>query len=209
MRFDHARRIRRLFRDEHGYAKNRAEERIVRAVGSSAMYGELLPTATEQLLHYLDLSRRDAFYDLGSGIGKVALQAAITVPIRRVVGIEMMASRFDIACRVLDRIEDEAWLRAETCELWCADFMTARLTDATVIYTCSTAFPPALMNRLADRIARLDPKTRFVTLQSLDDDDTRFSLVDVLRLDTSWKRRTPVHVYRRAASVRPRRLRSR
>lgn len=191
-----ARTIRRLYRGSRydAYRRHPDEEQAVRDVGASPIYGELMPTATGKLLDYLAMGKDDVFYDLGCGVGKVVLQAAISVPLRRVVGIEMMPSRYELACRALARVEAENLQQAETCELWCADLMTSPIADATVIYACSTGFAPALLDRLADRVAMLDPSVRFVTVQALEP-DSRFDLVDVLRLDTSWQRRTAIHVY--------------
>ncbi len=188
------RTLQRLYRDRHGYDDAPAEEQAVREAGSDPMYGELMPAAAERLFDYLGLGRRDVLYDLGSGIGKFVAQAAIAKPLRRVVGIEMVRLRHDIAVEVLDRIEREALLEAETFELWCGDFMRLPMKDATVVYTCSTAFPEPLMARMMRRLSRLPELRCFVSLR---DPDVLhgFEVVDVLRLDTSWKRRAPVYVY--------------
>lgn len=188
------RQLARLYGDRHGYEDLPTEERAVRDAGSDAMYGELMPSATERLFAYLELSKRDVFYDLGSGIGKVVLHAALALPLRRAVGIEMVRRRHDLAVEVLDQIDARGLLQTETCELWCGDFMRLPISDATVIYTCSTAFPDALMSRLARRVARL-PKLRcFVSLRE-PEVLHGLELVDVLNLDASWRRNSKAFVY--------------
>jgi hypothetical protein len=72
--------------------------------------------------------------------------------------------------------------------------MRTRMTDATVVYTCSTAFPETLLDRLAQKVARIGSLRAFVSLQELEP-FSRLERVAVLRLDTSWKRRANVHVY--------------
>ncbi len=186
--------LKRLYRDRSGYEDKPSEERMVMRRGSDALYGELLPSATAKLFRYLELTENDVLYDLGSGIGKVAIQAAITTRVKRVVGIEMMPSRHEIACDVLSEVEGCGMLTADVCELWQADFMRSRIPDATIIYTCSTAFPVDLIDRLADKVARLQNVRKFVTLQELEP-TRRFRQTTVLRLDTSWKRRAMVYVY--------------
>lgn len=186
--------LRHLYGDRHGYDTLPLDERAVAAVGSDAMYGELMPSAADRLFDALALGPKDELFDLGSGVGKVVLHAALSRPLRRAVGIEMMASRHDQAVEVLEMIERRDLLRTECCELWCGDFMRLPLTGATVVYTCSTAFPDALLTRLARRLRRLPKLRRFVSLRDLED-ARGFEIVEVLRLDTSWKRRAPVWVY--------------
>jgi hypothetical protein len=199
--FDPRAVISRLYREDHGYDSDPAGEARVAATGSSATYGELMPAATEHLIHHLSLGPDDVFYDLGSGVGKVVLQVAMTAPVARCVGIEMMRRRHRIAQRMLERLREQDLLRARECRLRCSDFMRARIGDATVVYTCSTAFSTKFMNQLAARLARLPAGIRWISTQDIDDNDW-FCLEDVLRLDMSWRRRSKVHVYRLKRSRR-------
>jgi SAM-dependent methyltransferase len=173
----------------------------VLAANSSHTYGEIMPTATDRLIEHLHLRKDDVFYDLGSGVGKVVLHVALRAPIRRVVGVELARRRHRIARRMLDEVRATGLLRAQECELRCADFMRAPLHDATVIYTCSTAFSTPFMNELCARLARLTTGLRWVSTQDVDENPW-FQLEDVLRLDMSWRRRSKVHVYRLERSRR-------
>ena len=75
------------------------------------------------------------------------------------------------------------------------------LSDATAIYTCSTAFPSALMDRMVFRLAALRTGLVLVSVRDLDE-NPYFEPVDELRLDMSWKRRCRVYVYRLIRSRR-------
>jgi hypothetical protein len=77
-----------------------------------------------------------------------------------------------------------------------ADMLRCPLEDATVVYTCSTAFSSAFMRRLVRRLATLPKLRMLVSLQDLDP-HRAFELREVMRLDASWTRRTQVHVYSR------------
>ena len=187
--------IQQLYREAHGYDDDPRGEARVAATGSSATYGEIMPTATAQLLEHLDLHADDSFYDLGSGVGKVVLQVAMTVPVARCVGIELMGRRYRIARRMRDELAARGLLRARECHFRHSDFMRARMKDATVVYSCSTAFSSEFMERLAARLAQLTTGLRWVTTQDVDD-NAWFRLQDVLRLDMSWRRRSKVYVYR-------------
>jgi SAM-dependent methyltransferase len=198
--------LRRLYRDEdgyelHGYEADEADEERVRATNSSHTYGEIMPTATDKLIEHLALRKDDVFYDLGSGVGKVVLHVALRAPILRVVGVELARRRHRIGRRVLDEVRATGLMRARECELRCGDFMRAPMHDASIVYTCSTAFPTPFMNELCARLARLTTGLRWVTTQDLDDNPW-FQLEDVLRLDMSWRRKSKVHVYRLTRSRR-------
>jgi hypothetical protein len=192
--------LRRIYRDEdgyelHGYELDQADEARVLATHSSPTYGEIMPTATDRLIEHLAMREDDVFYDLGSGVGKVVLHVALRASIRRCVGVELARGRHRIARRMLDHVRATGLVRARECELRCADFMRTPMGDATVVYTCSTAFSTPFMNELAARLARLSTGLRWVSTQDVDDNPW-FVLEDVLRLDMSWRRKSKVHVYR-------------
>ena len=172
-----------------------ADEARVAATRASSTYGELMPAATDRLVEHLRLGDRDVFYDLGSGLGKVVLQVAMRAPVRRCIGVELVRSRHRVAQRVLGQVRALRLLRAAECGFRLGDLMKARIGDATVVYTCSTAFSTPFMNGLAKRLARLPVGLRWVTTQDVDD-NAWFRLEEVLRLDMSWRRRSKVHVYR-------------
>lgn len=191
--------IRQLYRGVDVFEIPREEEKAVFSSRGSPVYGELMPAAIGHMLDYLALGESDVFYDLGSGSGKVVLQTALTAPARKCVGVELAATRVAEARRVLAAARRRGLLRARACSFRHEDFMKTYLKDATVIYTCSTAFSSRFMNMVAARIARIGRSLRLLSLQDLDP-RRGFTEIDVLRLDASWQRRTPVHVYRVSAS---------
>ena len=197
MHADPRKPLRSLYRGQHSWSIPATEQRRIRSAKSTETYGEIMPTATQRLLEYLELSERDVFYDLGSGMGRLVLHTAAFAPLRRVVGIELSQTRYQTARTILRQARKEGLILARQCSFRCEDFMRARLASPTrpVVYTCSTAFPPQLMRRLARKLRGHPRPLRFVTLQDLD--PTRgIELLDVLRLDVTWRRRAKVHVYR-------------
>jgi hypothetical protein len=186
--------LRRLYRGVDGFDIARREEARVRKAKSSATYGELRPAATLHLLEALQLTRRDVFYDLGSGVGKVVLLAAMVTPARRCIGVELAPGRVADACRVLAQAQRDRLVSTRRVQLREDDILATDLSDATVVYTCSTAFPTPFMGRLQRKLAALQRPLTFVTLQVLDDHPA-FERHDVLRLDVTWRRRAKVYVY--------------
>ncbi|MCR9159452.1 MAG: hypothetical protein ACE37F_22895 [Nannocystaceae bacterium] len=187
--------LRRLYRDVDGFEIAEREERRVERVKSSPTYGEIMPAATVQLIDALELQRKDVFVDLGSGVGKVVVAAALRSGVGRAVGVELARDRHQRAVGVVSRGEAEGLWRPGVVELRNEDVLRTALHDATVLYTCSTAFPYAFTERLARRVQGLGRVVRFITLQELDSDVPGFALDSVLRLDMTWARKRKVHVY--------------
>ncbi len=188
--------IRRLYRGIDGYGMPVAERRRLSRQRGSLTYGELTPAGVRKLLDYLQLTERDVFYDLGAGTGKVVMQAAMSVPLRKCVGIEIAASRVVAGRVVFWEARRQNLIQARRCALRNGDFLTADLADATVIYTCSTAFSERLMRRLARKVVGLDRRPTLVSLRSLRAVPRALRRVAILRLPTTWNRRARAHVYR-------------
>ncbi len=194
--------IQRLYRGLHGYydLSGDEEDRILRA-RSSSMYGEIMPAATEALLDHLNLGPKDVLYDLGSGLGKFVIQAAMSRPLKKCVGIELASSRARIAREMLHEVRRAGLLETKDVHLEEGDFMRHDLSDATAIYTCSTAFPATLVDRMVFRLSSLKKGLLLASVRDLDD-NPYFEQVDELRLDMSWKRRSRVYIYRLIRSRR-------
>ncbi len=187
--------LRRLYRDIDGYEIGAREERRIERTKSSATYGEIMPAASVRLVDALRLGPDDTFVDLGSGVGKLVVTAALRSKVGRAVGVELGKDRHRDAVSAVRAAVDAGLLAPGVVELRNQDILRTSLAGATVLYTCSTAFPYAFTKRLAQRVARLRRRVRFVTLQELDCDVPGFALTEVLRLDMSWARKRKVHVY--------------
>jgi SAM-dependent methyltransferase len=189
--------LRQLYRGLDGFPISSADEHRVARSDGSATYGELLPTATLRMLAQLDLDRRDQFVDLGAGIGKVVLLAAMTTAVGNVLGVELSAERVAVAQQALTRARRARVHGVGRVRMLEADMLRCPLDDASVIYTCSTAFSSAFMRRLVRRLAKLPKLRMLVSLQDLDP-HRAFELRETMRLDASWTRRTEVYVYSRS-----------
>jgi hypothetical protein len=144
----------------------------------------------------LDLQRDDVFFDLGAGIGKVVLLAVLGSEVGRAIGIELAPGRCALAERVLAQARRERLPGARRAQMRCADLLACELDEATVVYTCSTAFSTRFMRKLARRLATLPRLRLLASLQDLDPHPA-FEPREIMRVDASWRRATAVHLYRR------------
>jgi SAM-dependent methyltransferase len=188
--------LRHLYRGLDGFPISPADQRQVARSKGSSTYGELRPTATLRLLERLELERRDRFVDLGAGIGKVVLLAAMTTAVGEALGIELSTTRVAVAEQALARARAARLPGVRRARMLEADMLQCPLENTTVAYTCSTAFSRAFMRRLVRRLASLPKLRTLVSLQEIDPHPA-FELLEVLRLDATWQRRTPVRVYGR------------
>lgn len=183
-----------LYRDIDGsrLAKNEGRLRANR----STVYGELTTKGFRKLLTRLSLNRRDVFYDLGCGTGKVIVEIATTVPLKKCVGIEIAKSRLVKAESVAGKVREHGLIKARQLELRHENFLNSDFADATVLYTCSTCFSDNLMKQLTGKIAALNRELLFITFQDLVREHRSFQLLDTWHLDTSWKKGAAVRVYK-------------
>jgi len=188
--------LRACYRGVDGFDIPNHDVRTVARSKGSSTYGELMPSATSKLLAALELDADDVFYDLGAGVGKVVLLAAATTSVRRAIGVELAASRCAQAERAFAAARRSGLAGVRRAAIVPADLLTLDMRDATVAYTCSTAFSTPFMRKLTKRLATLPALRLLASLQDLDPHPA-FELIRVLRLDASWKRRTAVHIYRR------------
>jgi riboflavin synthase len=170
--------------------------------GASA-YGEILPGSAARLLGWLALTEDDVLYDLGSGVGKLVLQAACTTPVGRAVGVELSEFRHaaaeELLAALLARLEPAAAaaLRARV-ELRKGDLRQADLPDATVVYAGSTSYPDPLLAALAER-ARSAPRLRaLISTRPLPDPtESRYRERARFKSPMSWSSHERLFVYER------------
>jgi hypothetical protein len=184
----------------------------------SMIYGEL---KRYELENYFDaiaplLRRHGTMYDLGSGLGKVVMSAALSLPFQRCVGVELLAYRHRMAQQRLQgllALRDQA-LQAlppqpsphgsdaialeRRVELRQQDMFDTNLADASLVFIYSTCFGP-LMQALADKLARELPQHALVSTTTYALRHPAFRLVREFPPNTlAW---TVVYVYERIGAL--------
>ena len=56
-------------------------------------YGEMKPTSVSKMCKFINLNNNDTFVDLGSGNGKVAMQAFMESNVKLSIGVEYFPER--------------------------------------------------------------------------------------------------------------------
>lgn len=190
-----ARRVlRQAYKDVWAYTIPRDEDKNIRRTSSSSLYGEITFGSLDKVIQYLKLNKDDVFFDLGSGVGKVVMQVAMTTPVKKVVGVELSNSRYKEARKAARLLQSQGYVEPRKYSFKNEDILETNLKNATVIYSCSTAFPMKFMNKFTKKLGELKRPLRIVTTQELPE-NKYFELVDKLQLDMSWARKTSVYVF--------------
>lgn len=164
-------------------------------------YGELSFEGVEALLTHALGSMHEGvepvFVDLGSGLGKVCMQAAITQKFSRVVGVELSGSRHALAMKALSQLELINSQAAGRVQMVSGDILAQSLAfpSPTVIFCANLTFNSNVIAMIAQKcIAELHAgsviysQREFASQAGLD----RKSDITV---GTSWSPATPLYVY--------------
>jgi hypothetical protein len=157
-------------------------------------YGEMLYPSVDALIECMAITENDVFYDLGSGVGKVGLQYFLKTPVKKVVGIEYSQKRHVMAEQVYNQVKQEfPDLFVGGRELHCiqGNMLTQDITDATIVYSCSTCFSEELLLNIGELLERC-PNLRYIATNKVI--PTKLPLVGLVDVECSWDK-TKWHMY--------------
>ncbi|HVV67564.1 MAG TPA: hypothetical protein VHE99_00785 [Gammaproteobacteria bacterium] len=155
----------KVYQDTQAFFPYSHHERESRAqTGVCIVYGELLYYSVKKVIKEMQHSPSDIFLDLGSGIGKLALQVFLESDVAKVVGIEALPILDAQAQKVAQQVASDYpffWENGRELTFICSDFMKTSWMDATIIFACSTCFTPELLEIVGNRINQ-EPQVRQV-----------------------------------------------
>jgi hypothetical protein len=90
-----------------------------------AHYGRMMPDAINRVFEFMELSQNDVFFDIGSGIGTLLLQAAYTIGCHS-IGLELLEGRHAAALKLRDFVKTrvKTWYGKEARQV-SVDFVKA------------------------------------------------------------------------------------
>ena len=197
-------------------------------VDGGLIYGELKRYELENYVDFVAalLPRGGTMYDLGSGLGKVVMSMALSLPFSRCIGVEILSYRHRMAMDRLNNmllirdrglasmaanIDPEQALRLPSGDMTTINHLLdaesriefvqknmfeQNLSDANLVFIYSTCFAP-LMPKLADKLARELHEQALVSTTTFQIRHPGFELVKHFPSRTlAW---TDVYFYRRIA----------
>ncbi len=185
-----------------GFGISGDERKMIEDKGGNPTYGEITAKGLEQLIEYFknNLQAHDVFYDLGSGIGKVATQVALTTP-AQAIGIELSPTRHEIAAHIKNELLQKNILTEDKLQFIEGNILDVNLNNASVIFMCSTCFSEELMKKITENIYNIPHAIKVITLKQLTPHNTyrfeEFKAGKTFNLCMTWSDCTPVYTYER------------
>ncbi|HLO68786.1 MAG TPA: hypothetical protein VK188_17305 [Holophaga sp.] len=191
---------RRLINESHG-AEGVAEDKAY-------VYGEPSPAATDAILRRLGAGPDDVLFDLGSGRAFFLMQALLTTPLRRAVGVELSASRAEISRQARALLLGRHLLApGQTLEIRQEDMALTDVSGCTLVFMDSVFYSDKLLMTVARRLAEAGTVKRIAMIQKGLPPNPWFELEGTERLKMSWSPRFGTDVLffrsRRGASSIP------
>eukprot|EP01089_Gocevia_fonbrunei_P020656 TRINITY_DN7744_c0_g1_i1.p1 TRINITY_DN7744_c0_g1~~TRINITY_DN7744_c0_g1_i1.p1 ORF type:complete len:253 (-),score=28.38 TRINITY_DN7744_c0_g1_i1:64-822(-) len=172
---------------------------------SAETYGEIHYSAVTTMINTCNPNTKDVFYDLGSGMGKVAIQFALQTDCMKCCGLELSQTRHSVAQLMVDVIikKDPRFQPnlKKKLQFLNQDFLSASWKDATILYTCWTVFPKNIQMKMVDKAYKCPRLRFFVAQEPISWDQTKFVLVKKQKIQVSWDDARPsLYFYKKAGS---------
>jgi len=150
-----------LYKNVDGYALSYQSNQRQNLVARDFVYGEILFDSFAQMLDELPYNAsQKVFYDLGSGVGKPIIAAALLGDFQKLVGVEMLQDLHQEALRVKNLFNSEVKKLFPSKETAQRDFILGDLykidfSDGDVIFVQSTCFSDVNMRELEHKCVGL------------------------------------------------------
>lgn len=141
----------------------------------------------------------DTFLDVGSGLGLVVFQLAMTSNVRKLIGIEPIEKRMNSSAfpvlhsQLAPSITGRMIFFSESLE-------TAGLGNATVVYCCNVLFLTSSLLELTRQIMKSKQLHTVVSYIELDDISHVFEIKQTVQVVVSWtSKKVDLFIYKRPA----------
>lgn len=133
-------------------------------------YGEIFPSSVNKIIAHTSWRDDDVFYDLGSGIGKVAAQFFLLTTIKQIYGIEIrpeLHHQASQANQIMQQELPEFYAGQRQLAFILGSFLEIPLKNATILFISATCFDPTLIKALSLLINTLPHVHTILTFRPL------------------------------------------
>jgi hypothetical protein len=163
------------------------EQQMYRNAGVCITYGELLYPSVKVIIQHLSQEADDVFLDLGSGLGKCALQVFMQTDLSHVIGIEASRYLHDFALNAVHQVKTDFpffWEENRRLTLVGENFLDANWLDPTIVYCCSTCFTQELLITIGNKINQQKQVKQVFSFRPLA--SLNMPLKKIFRIECSW-----------------------
>ncbi|HBR70611.1 TPA: hypothetical protein DIC20_03155 [Candidatus Dependentiae bacterium] len=188
--------IENLYKENSGFIIPLEEDQLIRNAGGEPTYGEITYDGVHEILKRFKLNKKDCFYDLGCGIGKMVVQVYLTTPVKKSVGIELSKSRLETAHKAKKQLKEKKKIKKNRELIFEEnDLLKTNIDDATAVYIASLCFSDDLMQKLSDKFSKLQKGLKIASLRNLPNAKNCFELKETAHLPMTWSTNCPVYFY--------------
>lgn len=160
----------RIYQDINGYAISGLASDEEKK-NYSLLYGEVPFLTWKQIVKCANPKKDGVFFDLGSGVGRVAMLSHLLFDFQKCVGIELVEPLHQMACVAQYNFGEEPFQQAlASClerdlDFICGDIFDADLSPADFIFLNYPFKNPEVLKKLEEKMLQeLKPKTKIVTV---------------------------------------------
>mmetsp|Transcript_13882 Transcript_13882/g.33247 ORF Transcript_13882/g.33247 Transcript_13882/m.33247 type:complete len:273 (-) Transcript_13882:91-909(-) len=142
-----------------------------RVPGDGWFYGELSFEGAEELLRHVDAKEGEVFLDMGSGLGKMVLAAALQRwRFKECRGVEILPELHEKAVEALDilraKLGDDELAKLPTVQLSLGDMLISPwVSDADIVYCFATCFSAEVLQALIRKFEdEMIPGARLISI---------------------------------------------
>jgi len=188
-----------LYKDKSGFGINNEECDHIIKEGGAPTYGEILYESVEKIINKVKPTKKDVFVDLGSGIGKVAVQFRLSTNIKEAFGVELSQTRVKHALSVKSELIKQhlvANKKGKKLNFYEQNILNANLKNVTIAFMCATCFSEDLMRKITQKLAtECKIGLKLITLKKLPENKW-FKFEKEMTLPMTWSSGSSVYFYK-------------
>ncbi|HEX4045165.1 MAG TPA: hypothetical protein VHZ76_05815 [Gammaproteobacteria bacterium] len=151
------------------------------------IYGEILYQSIDTLLSQISLSTQDIFFDLGSGLGKAAIQVFLNSDVKEVCGIEIIPELHQQSLIATEKVQQDLsdFYPNRQLTFLLGSFLEIPFTNASVVLIGSPCFSQKILyplGKIIDSIASIHTVLTLRPICTLE----RLSFIKAVRVECSW-----------------------
>jgi len=151
-------------------------------------YGEILYPSVQTLMTKIEMTGQDVFFDLGSGMGKVALQLFLLSNLKECYGIEIIPELHHIAVQAANKIQTDLtdfYSGERKLAFIQGSFLDVSFDRATIVMIGSPCFTPGMLAKVGTIIENTPGIHTVLTLRPITT-LKRLRFIKTVRLECSW-----------------------
>ncbi|CAK4105133.1 unnamed protein product [Aphanomyces euteiches] len=153
---------------------------------TSSVYGEIAFFPFADIIQSVTTELTGGvFYDLGSGVGKAVVAAALVHKFDKAVGIELLKPLVDFSHGRVDKLLETNDVVGQTISYICGSFFDHSWRDGDVVFSHSTCFTPSMWQRISKDAEKLKQGAYFISVSHILASPL-FEVLRTLTLPMSW-----------------------